>query len=99
MAVIWARRPAGWRSRYESVNPTVLARRMPKGCLAWWFNGRHTSVGIGQWWLLGKIELNLLLGIVRGIDEAQVGDFHQAGTAVGITLDTPADLHLMVEPL
>lgn len=34
-----------------------------------------------------KIELDLLLGIVRGINEVQVGGFHQVG--VGEVLDTP----------
>ena len=40
-----------------------------------------------------KYEFDLLLGIIRGIDQFQMSDLHQAGAAVGVAFDSSADFN------
>jgi len=57
---------------------------------------------VPEWALSGfvrKYEFDLLLGIIRGIDQFQMSDLHQAGAAVGVAFDSSADFNPVVEPL
>jgi len=50
------------------------------------------------WSFVRKLEFDLLLGVIGGINEPEIGNLHQPGAACSVALDPTADFDPLVEP-